>query len=215
MNLTKISKVGAGLFALSAILFSAPSQAAQPVIAFSTATTQVLSNFTIGYRFTVGASAITVTQLGVFDKNGDGLLSSHDVGIWDSTGTTLLASGTVASGVAGSLTANFRYVSIANLALSAGTSYLIGSTAGIDEWGFNNYTALVIDPAITVNENRYTAGGALAAPTTNNPAFPFFAGPNFQYATPGGVPEPGTIALLLASGFSSLGVLARNRRIRK
>lgn len=218
MNLAKLMKVGAGLVALSALLFATPSQAAQPAFNFTSATTQALSNFTVGYKFTIGSSDITLSQLGVFDKDGDGLLSAHDVGIWDSTGTTLLTSTTIASGTGATLSGgNFRYNNIANLTLTANTSYLIGATTGSDEWAYDNYTGLSIDPALTIDENRYSAGATLIAPGTNNPAFPLFSGGNFMFSLGSGssVPEPGTIALLFASGFSSLGVVARNRRIRK
>jgi hypothetical protein len=53
-------------------------------------------SFTVGYEFTV-SQAITVESLGFLDEGSDGLVTAHDVGIFDLCGT-LRASGTVVSG---------------------------------------------------------------------------------------------------------------------
>src|SRR5437667_11273685 len=63
--------------------------------------------FTVGWAFHVN-STITVTNLGVFDAQGDGLNGAHNVGIW-TAGGTLLGSNVVPGGTGGFLDAGFRY----------------------------------------------------------------------------------------------------------
>lgn len=235
MKLRSIVRAGAGLLALSALLLTAPVQASQPAIDFTGYNHQHIgSNFTIGWSFEVGADDIVVKSLGVFDLDDDGLLTSHDVGIWSGDGTTLLGTATVGSGVAGTLDNKFRYVSIADLVLNANTTYLIGATSsvGLDEFALGldplTLTGLTVDPSITLLQSQFADNGgnpALLAPTNTSAANTLFAGPNFKFdiVPPGGgggggggpVPEPGTVALLIASGFSGVGVMVRGRRIRK
>jgi len=52
--------------------------------------------------------AISVTSLGWWDYDADGLAASHQVGIWNTAGTLLL-SATVASGTADPLIDRFRF----------------------------------------------------------------------------------------------------------
>ena len=80
---------------------------------------------TFGYSLTLGGSDASVTQLGVWDQGNDGLAEAHSVGLWTSTGT-LLASAIVPSGTSASLYNGFRYMNIAPLNLSAGTTYVLG-----------------------------------------------------------------------------------------
>src|ERR1700730_7367423 len=68
---------------------------------------------TLGWAFSL-SSAVTVTNLGVWDSSngggiGDGLVESHLVTIWTSAGVQV-AQATVASGMTGSLLDGFRYV---------------------------------------------------------------------------------------------------------
>ena len=206
------------------------SQAAQPAIDFTGFNHQHISpNFTIGWSFEVGADNITVKSLGVFDHDQDGLFTSHDVGIWTGDGATLLGTTTVGSGLSGTLDNKFRYVNIADLVLNANTTYLIGATSsnGLDQFALgldgSTLTGLVVDPSITLLQSQFVnTGGSptLTVPTSTTAAFTLFAGPNFKFdVTPGvpagPIPEPGTVALLVASGFSGLGAAFRARRGRK
>src|SRR5438552_3149843 len=47
-----------------------------------------------GYLFRV-TSSITVSGLGLWDEGGNGLAQNHDVGLWNSNGSILLASTTI------------------------------------------------------------------------------------------------------------------------
>jgi hypothetical protein len=51
------------------------------------------SNATVGFTFDV-ASSLVISGLGVFDVGANGLINSHEVGLWTSS-ATLLASTTV------------------------------------------------------------------------------------------------------------------------
>ena len=62
-----------------------------------------------------------MTQLGVYDDNGDGTQQSHDVGIL-TTGGVLLVQGTVPVGAGAALVDDFRYIPVAPTALLAGNS---------------------------------------------------------------------------------------------
>lgn len=89
------------------------------------------SPYMMGYRFTVGSSQLAVTSLGMFDSvfstNQQGLFESHQVGLWNSSGT-LLASVTVGAGTTVPLTNAFRYVQLASsVLLTPGQSYTIAA----------------------------------------------------------------------------------------
>jgi hypothetical protein len=43
--------------------------------------------YTVGFAFTVGPTNVSVTQLGVFDRLGNGLTGSHRVAIFDDDST--------------------------------------------------------------------------------------------------------------------------------
>ena len=234
MRLRKLTSFLAGAVALSALAFATPSHAAQPAVDFVDALKQNLGSFTsIGFRFQTGANAITVDQLGVWDFGLNGLLTTHDVGIY-TDGGTLLTSGTVGSGLTGSLVGQFRYVDIADIVLNPNTFYVIsaqmgangdffayGETAGVVDTlaGFTTNLGITVDP---LNGGRFafTPGDTLSFPNVNGNPFTAFLGPNFlgdEGVPPppnNNVPEPGTIALLAASGFSGMGVAIR-RRIRR
>ena len=227
MTLNKLTKVLAGVFAFGAVCFATPSQAAQPAIDFTTSLTSAIgANYNLGWEFTVGATDINVTSLGYFDKDQDGLTDSHQVALWTSTGTQIV-SATVNSGVASALTGKFRYTNIASTTLTHGTTYVIGATTGTNDhvaYGDSptTLTGLTVDSAITLTQNKQDDGShaGLSFPNLHLSTYNLFAGPNFQFAPVGGgggggVPEPGTVGLLIASGFSSMGLAFRNRKIRK
>src|SRR4051812_30364315 len=93
------------LTALSALALSAPAFAA-PVLAINLDNTGAASGSSdtmIGWRFST-ASPITVSQLGFWDQNGNGLVNEHQVGIWTTSGSgaeaAALVSTTVLSGTA-------------------------------------------------------------------------------------------------------------------
>ena len=52
---------------------------------------------TIGWQFTVN-QAITITHLGLFDLGQNGLVESHNIGIWSIAGGSPLVQGTIPAG---------------------------------------------------------------------------------------------------------------------
>jgi hypothetical protein len=189
----------------------AAEASAVPAITFTGGeTTDFFSDRTFGYEFSTN-SAIRITALGYWDDGSDGLTDSHEVGIWNSDGSILLASAVVPSGTGGTLDSGFRFVAITPVVLSAGQSFLAG--------GFNSsndaiirYTTATTIPGITLGSTRFDPEpyGSFQAPTEQQgPDFDFgYFGPNFQVAA---VPEPATWALTIA-GFGLVGAMSRRRR---
>src|SRR5262245_59793446 len=106
---------------------SMPGQAG-PAVSFDSTSGFVLVDqpFTVGWQLSVNTS-ISVTSLGAYDSPfAEGLLTDHEVGIWNSSGT-LLATVTVHAGTSDPLTGRFRYVDLVTaLVLDPGT-YTIGA----------------------------------------------------------------------------------------
>lgn len=93
---------------------------------------------TVGTTVNVGASNVLVTALGFYDGPdsadannsatpfGDGLLESHEVGIYDSNGNLLTEAMTIPSGTGATLVGEFRYMTLVTpITLLAGQNYTI------------------------------------------------------------------------------------------
>jgi hypothetical protein len=202
-----------------AMLGTPAAQAAPiPAIDFDgTADSRIDGPYVVGNLFTVGAQNLQVTALGVQDYGSDNapstdgfLASPRGVGIWDATGTSLLASTTVAS--TDPLTGTYRYATITPIELSAGLQYLIGASVGAgleyfgDSFAAASYTG---SPGlITLNASRFAFGGTLVAPTNSGGFDAGRWGPANFLAVP--VPEPSSLALFLLG--SALLRLVRTKR---
>jgi len=168
--------------------------------------------FTIGYAFTVGSNNLTVTSLGIWDRNSDGLAQSHDVGLW-TTGGSLLGSVTVPSGNATTLIGQFRYNTLSSsVTLTANTTYKIGAfyAAG----GGDAYIEAVNNSTYDTNFSSVGPGWYIQASSLQFPDAPGsgigYIGPNAQFTA---VPEPSTWAMLLFVGGLTSMVVLRRRRI--
>ncbi|WP_437664902.1 hypothetical protein [Sorangium sp. So ce1182] len=127
---------------------------------------------TVGILFQVGSTAMTVSALGGQDDSvsgpaADGFVGGGlQVGLWDATGTTLLASTTVLS--ADSLVGTYRYRALASpITLQPNTSYLIGALVGgaFEPFEDNAGAAKFSAHGATIVGNRYAIGNSLTAPT--------------------------------------------------
>jgi hypothetical protein len=161
---------------------------------------------TRGWAFSVLDDYLVVTQLGIFDDNNEGLLTAHEVGIWNRITQELLVSAIVPSGDEAQLVDRFRYVDVAPTRLDPGY-YVIGAF----------YDALSGDQYLTSVDDVDAASGVVyGRDVLNRSAFGFpgengtnaakdtagYFGPNFQF-----VPEPTSATLLLSAAivFSILG----------
>jgi hypothetical protein len=167
-------------------------------------------NQSVGWQFDVLAP-ITVTGLGWFDENADGLGAGHTVGIWDSAGN-LLTSTAVPSGVGAAVDGQFRTVGITALVLPIGTGYIVGgenfSNSG-DRLAFN--VSQTVDSRINFVDATFSnIGSGFARPTNFSSATTGFYGPSFA-VKPSAVPEPSSL-LLFVSGAAGLGFIQRKRR---
>ncbi len=216
-----------GAIAVLAILLS--SRAMTAAVGISDDGTGMLrNNFTgtIGYRFTVGSSNLSVTALGFWDDTArdvagstaessgapDGLSNEtgHKIGIWDNL-TNLLTSATVPTATGGSLVDEWRYVSLdLPLTLSAGSTYTIGAyvvNGDGDLWHDASNTPLFA--------SDIASEAALSSPGNENDLLdPQFSGgaaaysvPNFQYSV---VPEPTGFTLAFSAAVSLFCVRRRN-----
>lgn len=84
---------------------------------------------TVGWEFTP-SSDVWVGELGFFDMDLDGLNRAHEIGIWDDS-EQLLVSATV--GTLGTLSGEYRYVSVQPILLQAGESFVIGATVPMSQ----------------------------------------------------------------------------------
>jgi hypothetical protein len=207
------SLLAAALFALTAPLshggyipltFAAVDVAATP----GATGTFVIGGGTVGWSFTAGAN-MTVTELGYYDLNGDGLGESHPVGVWDSMGV-LMGSATVTTN--DPLIDSFRYTQTTPFQLQLGQTYVIGAyhTENVDNYlssyGLKPLASYTTAPAVIYEGSRISFGPSFVEPTITGEVVGRF-GPNFQfYTTP--IPEPATALF----GLALVGFCATARR---
>ena len=153
--------------------------------------------FTIGWEFSLSAP-VTVSHLGFLDVGEDGLLESHDVGIFDTATTNLLVSATVPSGTGATLTSGFRWVSIAPFVLGVGTYRIGGTISGANEpWIFQASGTTAASPVTYLGGGYEIVGSGLNYPSIGPFNGEAHFGPNFQFDEEG-VPEPSTLTLAAA-----------------
>lgn len=178
----------------------------------------------LGWQFSV-TQQLDVLSVGWLDWGDDGLVASHQVGIWDVANTaTPLASAIVTSGNGATLLDHFRYVTLgAPVTLQPGNTYRVAGfdpgNADAHVWdivlgGYPNIEVYSFDrdPRITL-----ISGGGIG-PFASGFEYPatlvgdgraVLMGPNLLLAT---VPEPATNALLMALGAMSAAAWFKKRR---
>jgi MYXO-CTERM domain-containing protein len=208
-NKTFISSM-AGVAAAVAVAGSANAGIPASTTAFSPAPSSLAYDAGTGNDllvFTVGASDIAVTSLGLFNGYSSG---ARDVGIfaWNGTNAGTGPALGQASVTTNNSTAGYTYSSPTNFTLLANQQYVL---VGQSFLGMTSNTALYADAGagsgITFNSYWYNGGApldpvGLAESANYSPAY-FNA--NFQFSV---VPAPGAIALLGVAGL----VGARRRR---
>jgi hypothetical protein len=188
-----------------------------------TQNTNLASDGVTGWAFTATES-FRISAFGYYDHAQDGLVDSHDIGLWHINGaaTTLLATATISSGTAATLNGDFRYSSIAALDIVAGQDYIIGGTIGFGS-GVAQY-----DPTVTPTAAGWTTASQItdvagrfgnifpAGSGFNNSNFPSdfggpsdppTLGPNFLISS---VPEPDAL-FLIAGCIGGMAFLRRKK----
>lgn len=201
------------LYSVSTLLSIGSAHASLSAVAFGLTGGGVhsTSDITLGYNFTVNSNSINITNLGFWDMNNDGFVSSHQIGIWDTSGH-LLTSTTLATGSGATLLNGFRYASLSTaLLLNANTTYVIGGNIGSDGYVQNSsVTNLGTAVSFGISRLNNSATGFLF-PNTGFPADTgAYFGPNFQY-TVSAVPVPAAV-WLFGTGLVGLTGLARKRK---
>jgi hypothetical protein len=189
MKSSAITVIVSGLLAT---LFVAAPVSAAPVYTFTGTPDHMTGGYTFKQKFTVGATAIIINSLGSYDYLGDGLSESHLLGLFDNAGN-LLVSTTIAAGTGSALDFGFRWQSIANTVLAAGSSFSLVSQSNLDP--HNMMPGLALNPKVTSVEGGFVSGAIFnpnAIATSNDNMI--WTG-NFNIAE-NVVPEPASLALM-------------------
>jgi hypothetical protein len=141
---------------------------------------------TFGNVFTP-ARDIIIDSLGIFDYGEDGLGESHEVGIFESSGT-LLASAVVPAGTVSPLDNHFRYTDIVPTRLEAGQTYTVVTFFNTHEdmVGYADIEDLVVSPDISLPgfAARYVfqrVTGLQFPANWRHASSEFYIGPNFRF----------------------------------
>lgn len=205
--------------ALAALGFAIAGQAsasvatALPALNITSPGDEFITQQTMGFRFSVLTNSVA-TWLGVFDSDRDGLASSAQVGIWDSTGQELV-SVAIPSGADTFLDGYFRYVPIASVSLLAGRTYTIGAYSTTDPASSfkagQGGTGTVNGDLNLLRAVYSSSTGRLSLPSTLDAPGGAYLGANFRMmAAP--VPEPETFQMLALGLLAITGVAALRRR---
>ncbi|MCU0796088.1 MAG: DUF4082 domain-containing protein [Akkermansiaceae bacterium] len=205
--------------ALLPILFSGTTQAATVFTSGSEEAnnTVLTAGVTMGYAITPTTN-LQLNALGFWDAGSDGLPAAFQLGLWQSSTETLLASVTIDSTDAldASLTVEggqWRYETLLSpITLTSGSTYTLGFFNPVemsfsDYLFFNSFT-ITSDPAVSLSLERY----AINTGSLSFPSFPFvsidaYPGQvNAQFTV---IPEPSATTL---AALGTLALLKRRRR---
>jgi hypothetical protein len=234
MTLTTGYKIGLASMLAIAIMLSDSSRAAGgAIIAYDSnisASLRTGGPYVVGTLFTVtSATDQVLTALGVQDTpNGDGFTGTSPVGIWNASGTTLLAKATVSNSTPLSGPDFYRYTTdlrdtnnvplTSSVVLVSGQQYLLGAVVGGSFEAFfdGNFAEAVGqtpfsgDMGFTINVARYAPGSTLVAPTTFGNNFAGAWAPANALVAP--VPEPNSM-IIFSIGLIGIWRAYRRRRI--
>ena len=158
----------------------------------------------VGWRFNV-VDPILVDRLAFYDAGGDGLITSHSVGIWNPDGS-LIMSVVIPAGIAADIHSGWRYVEITPFELAVDNGYIMGAETflGSDVFFGNN-----AEPASIISQIEYVGStvssldvGFVRPSNSSSSDFGWFGAGFFV------VPAPSSLGLLAIGGLAA----ARRRR---
>jgi hypothetical protein len=165
-----------------------------------------------GWEFLVN-QPITVTHLGLYDDQSDGLDIATPVGLFRLSDGELLTSGIISAGTSDPLIDLFRYVDVTDATLAAGEEYVLAQYTN-DPLQTNHdamleaYDVRTVDPAITLGLGRFQGNlDSLSLPTRIDSRGVYFVGPNALFTA---VPIS-PVGWLLAPAFGA--IIGKRRRV--
>jgi len=206
------SKTVLAMLASAAIALSAGTAAASSAISLVTPGDLYSGDgITLGFEFSV-LTHQSVTALGAFDDNNDGLKGRAEVGLWDTDGNLLLST-FVPAGTVGTLDGGFRFQSVTPFALIIGKHYIVGALDSADmesSWATGNNGTAALNPEMNFYGDRFKYDSSLSFPGDTNGHLGAWLGGNV-FTEQGAVPEPATWTLMIG-GFGLAGAALRRRR---
>ena len=176
---------------------------------------------TFGTPFVVGASPITITSLGFFDRDNNGLGASHVVAIYNQASQTLLGQVTVQAGTASTLHDGTRWEQLGtSITLDAGTAYMLATMGGGDTMNFSQNPGQL--PTLGSGFTLMPGGGFTQAPGpsiqypgANQVTGMWLFGANMEAGASVAVPEPSQWAMMGVTLAGAAGFALRRHRAHK
>ncbi len=209
MNFIKSKKLASMVVAAAvAALCNCTSAMASPVYTFTNTPDAMTGSYTFKQKFVVGTQNIVINSLGFYDYLGNGLAESHLMGLFDSAGN-LLISTTISSGTGSVLTDGFRWKTIADTTLTAGSTFSLISQSNLD--AHNMVAGIALNPKVISVEGGYGSGATFNPSLISTSKDNIIWTGNFNIAD-AQVPEPASLALM-GLGLAALAVRPRKRKV--
>ena len=138
-------------------------------------------DYMVGWSF-IATEYIEVTSVGFWDEYGDGLNTTHRVGIWSLGGSTKWVDHTIPAGTGTGLAQGFRFDSLAAPVILPAATYVIAAntTSGGDQYLYSATTSTT--GPIVYQDGRFEYDPTFAyPPRINTTSLDCYFGPNFKF----------------------------------